>query len=157
MGDVDHWQQSINPEWQLTCFNPRCRLSLTGSQSVYVDSWLGPEENFTAEAWWDAFGSPQINRLYNSIVPDSRKKRVLFCLLLWRRIWGSCGELCMMGPQYALRQHLYWLEMVCESGEAKCKISAWFPDCANFHPSHSLVTSSRHCINTLRTCYCVLR
>ena len=46
-------------------------------------------------------------------------------LVLWRQWWGpirhrnqvdkcwilgTCGALCMVGPQYALRQHMYWWE-----------------------------------------------
>ena len=38
---------------------------------------------------------------------------------LWRRIWGTYGELCAVWPQSYLNYHLHWLEMVREWGETQ--------------------------------------
>ena len=48
---------------------------------------------------------------------------VLFCSLEKFHFGGEAealmGELCMLWPQYALRQLLYWWERMCERGETQ--------------------------------------
>ena len=92
---------------------------------------------------------------------------VLFCSLEKFHFGGEAealmGELCMLWPQYALRQLLYWWERMCERGETqslvcylvprKCKISAWFSDFANFHHSQFLVMSSWRPMSAFCACY----
>ena len=38
-------------------------------------------------------------------------RREKSCSILFLGIWGTFGDLCMVGPQYGLVQHLYWTEM----------------------------------------------
>ena len=108
-----------------------------------------------------------ISQLYN-LIERQKYRSVLFPRngLFWRSIWGTCGELCIVGSQHALKQHpcinvkryenvekhktervIWYLQ------NTKYKFSAWFSDFANFYSCHFRMMSAwcrKHMLSVLR-------